>query len=238
MRVLLTGLDEAVGTRLAALLGEHGFDVVPAPATEQACAELRLRDYDLVLSGSADDTGDLVRLAGPAAVGVVSDSRMSNEALHARGLAFFLETPLRGAHVLGKLASTLNLAPLTEGQRVSIDRYFACLERADWDGVAATCTENVLYHLPVDDPRFGRTVGGRRSFRDFAAETFGEFKEPSFVIESVRALPRGASVRYTGSWLGADGTRHTMPGAVLFVFEHELIREIGVRLDVAALHTA
>jgi CheY-like chemotaxis protein len=241
LRALLVVVDPDTRELCRDLLQRHGLEVVVAADAPDACDELRRRDFDLVVSDgdvTGQDMRDLVRLAGPAAVGVIRGAPMRIDQLEAHGLAFCLTQPVRGERLLANVSATLNIAPVTEGQRATIERYFTCLERAEWDGLAATCTPDVLYHLPVEDPQFGRTIGGRASLREFAAQTFGEFKEPRFEIESVRALPGGASVRYRGSWLGPDGTRHSMPGAVLFVFEHELIRQIGVRIDVAALHQA
>ncbi|MDQ3368575.1 MAG: nuclear transport factor 2 family protein [Myxococcota bacterium] len=226
---------------LRMILERVGFDVVATTETRSAQAELARGAFELVLADLMVDShdpveswravDDLVRLAGPAPVGLLTAWPVTAAQLQSHGVAFALVKPCSSETVLARVGSELEVAVLPLGEAALLRTYFARLEQGDWDGVAALCTDDVLYHLPSSHPDLGNTVKGRSAFREFTAATFANFREPTFVVSELRALPRGAVVRYVGSWRGADGRRQQLDGAVLFVLRDGLISEIGVRLD-------
>lgn len=227
------------------LLETSGFVAIGVGTPAAAAAELARRAFDLVLADFLLDTrdadeswrvvDDLVRRAHPTPVGLLTAWRVARAELGAHGLAFALAKPCSSEQLLAELGRVLDPAPLSEHLQARLRSYFARIERGDHEGVAALCTEDVRYHLPHSDPRFGTTVEGRAAFRDFTAATFQAFREPRFELRELRAMPRGAVVHYTGSWAGPDGQRQELAGAVLFGLRGDQICEIGIRLDLARL---
>jgi len=245
-RVLLIEDDADVLATITMLLEMYGFDVVGSATTREARTELERGAFEIVLADlmvdsldpvrSRNDLAQLVRLAAPTPVGMFTGYLGKNTPIDEHGLAFTLIKPFPSELLLAKLAAAFESAPVTESHHARIRDYFGCLEHADWERLVAGCTVDVVYQLPSDHPRFGRTIRGRAAFRELAAATFRDFVEPRFTIDAIRPLPRGVIVQFQGSWLARDGTRQSIPGSVLFVFDGDLIAEIGVRLDVPALH--
>lgn len=232
-------------TLLSMLLESCGFEVVGAASSGSARTHLRARSFDLVLADLVVDSTDLERswvdvdklvaLTRPARVGLLTGWPVKPEQLAKHGIAFALAKPFHTEALLEAIAAALAVPALHVAQEHVLRAYFECLERGDWDGLVACCTEDVVYQLPVDDPKFGRVTVGRDALREHAETTFREFREPRFAIDTIRALPRGAVVHYRGSWLAPDGTRPVAPGSVMFVLDGDRIAEIGVRVDTAAL---
>lgn len=240
-RLLIIEDDEDSLEMLGMLLDTSGFEVVSAARTALARNELGRGAFDLVLAdfmvGTADPAvswgvvDDLVRLARPAPVALLTAWPIADADRAAHEVAFVLAKPCRGDELCDRLSRALELPPLAPAQEAALRAYFRHLERGDYDAVVAGCTEDVVYHLPSSDPRFGRTVTGRRALRDFSAQTFAQFRAPRFALHHLRPLPAGALVRYTGSWDLPSGDRAEMPGSVLFVLDGAQIAQIGVRLD-------
>lgn len=242
-RLLIIEDDEDSLEMLGMLLDTSGFEVVSAARTALARTELARGAFDLVLAdfmvGTADPTvswrvvDDLVRLARPAPVALLTAWPIADADREVHDVAFVLEKPCRGDALCDRLSHALELPPLAPAQEDALRAYFRHLERGDFDALVAGCTEDVVYHLPSPDPRFGHTVTGSRALRDFSAQTFAQFREPRFAIDDIRPLPAGALVRYMGSWDLPSGDRAALPGSVLFVLDGTQIAQIGVRLDAA-----
>lgn len=246
-RVLLLEDDEDSLDMLSMILESVGFDVVGASVTSNAVSALTRGTFDVVLADLLVDSTDLerswnridelVRLAAPTPLGLLTAWPIKQDQIHAHGLAFALAKPCSTESLLGRLSSTLALPALTSQQQATLGEYFAALERQDWDALVALCTEDVIYHLPGSHPEFAGEVRGRAAFRQFSIDTFAKFLEPTFRIFTMRALPRGAVVEYEGHWRDADGVRYKLPGSVMFVFEGDLIAQIGVRVDPSRLQS-
>jgi CheY-like chemotaxis protein len=233
---------------LSMLLETCGFDVVATDGAQEAKEQLRHRAFELVIAdfivGAPDPVeswrtiDELVQLASPAPVGLLTAWPITPEQLDEHGLAFALAKPCDGETLMSTLGHTLDVPPLAPELAAKLRAYFDRIEQSDWDGVADLCTDDVLYHLPSSHPDFGNTVHGRAAFRAFTESTFRTFREPRFGLEELRALPRGAVVRYVCTWTDTSNHRQQLAGSVLFMLRGDRISEIGVRLDPAGLRTA
>lgn len=223
---------------LVDLLGMLGFEAVPCERYDEAIRRLRDEAFSFVLTNAAARTPqelvvrarELADTAAPVKVGLVTG--WSVPAIDHPGIAFQLLKPADLTVLIGYVTAEASVADVAPGRRAAIERYFAALSSADWDGLARLCTEDVIYHLPGEHPRFSRRVEGRSAFRDFSEETFRAFPEARFHLSDAFALPDGRSVvaRYTGSFRAPSGTIAT-EGAVIFGFRGDAIAEIGIRLD-------
>lgn len=246
-RVLLLEDDPDSLEMLSMILESAGIDVVGASASATALAALTSSTFDLVLADLLVDTSDitrswgfideLVKLASPTPLGLLTAWPIKRDQVEAHKLAFALAKPCGTEALLSRLASALQVPALTSTQQATLTEYFASIERADWDALVGLCTEDVTYLLPGDDPLFAHSIRGRDAFREFAIDTFSRFLDPRFTLRAMRALPRGAVVEYDGYWRTSDGLQHKLPGAVMFVFEGDRIAEIGVRVDVARMQS-
>lgn len=242
---LLLVEDDADSRELLTMLLEScGFVTVGTERTADARARLEQTAFDVVLADFMVDSGDpaeswsalreLVQIAKPSPVGLLTGWPIDPEQASAHELAFVLPKPCRGELLLARLGRVLDVPPLEPAQEQALRDYFNHLAAGDHDALVAGCTDDVLYHLPSDDPRFGTTVRGRAAFRDHTRKTFESFDEPRFEILEIRPLPRGVIVRYMGSWREGE-QRRALPGAVLFVLRDTEIAEIGVRVDLARM---
>jgi ketosteroid isomerase-like protein len=120
--------------------------------------------------------------------------------------------------------------PLHDPRAKRTHAYFERLSRRDWDGVAAVCDTNVVYTLPGAG-RFARRIEGRKAFRDFTAQTFGEFPAARFDGVHVYETPSGVCAEYVGRWRTPDGEDAALPGLLTLQFHGDLISRIGVDVD-------
>ena len=241
-RLLVIEDEDDPRDMLALLLEASGFEVTTAATARDAAATLAAHGFDLVITdllsdGSSIDESwtaidDLLRLAGPTPLGLVSGwPRVVQQKLERR-VAFCLLKPVSSVDLLAAVSSAIDLPPVSPERVAAIRAYFAALQAADYDELVAVCTEGVVYNLPGEQAE-AATIVGRDAFRRFARATFETFARPEFVIGTIRPLPDGALVSYVGSWTDPAGTRQVAPGHVLFVFSGGQIREIGVRVDLA-----
>ncbi len=224
-------------------LERYGFRVATATTFEQADYFLRHRAFeatiaDLFLDPDMDavkswrDVAKLRARAPMMPFGLLTGTRVGAEHLEKYGIAFALFKPVSTEHLVSALTSCLpEIGTLSPERLATLRLYFSALERGDWERLESICTEDVTYELPADSQKFKATITGRAAFRRFSEETFARFNDPRFAMHEVRALPRGALVRYGGSWTDAAGARVSLPGAILFRFEGNLIAEIGIRVE-------
>jgi two-component system response regulator VicR len=246
-RLLVLDDDPDTLEVLAMLLEHSGFEVVGATASRIALAALSSHAFDVVLADLLVDSHDvgrswemideLVRLAKPTPIGLLTGWPVNHTQLADHGIAFAIAKPFSSETLLAQLATALDVPPLSAGREATLRRYFASIERADWAALGELVTDDVVYHLPGSDAMFARSIHGRDAFCAFSVETFTAFAEPRFQIHEIRSLEHGAIVSYEGSWTDAHG-RTTLPGSVLFVFDGDRIAQIGVRVDLAQLHSA
>ena len=239
-RLLLLEDDHDSLEMLQLLLEAAGYECTSAPRTATALRTLERSAFDLVLSDLLVDSKDiaqswrrideLVSLARPAQIGLITAWPCSHAEANARGLAFVLSKPCARDTLFKELASTLELPPLTPEQDRVVRSYFRSLESQDASALASICTDDVVYELPAADPRFQRRLAGREAFLDFTRETFTKFHAPVMHVRAVRPLPGGALVEYSGAW-GNAAERREVPGAVMFAFRGDRIAHIGVRVD-------
>jgi CheY-like chemotaxis protein len=230
------------------LLESGGFDVVGVTASAPAKVALARGAFDVVLADLLVETSDIehswqlidemVELAAPTPLGLVTGWSVNDDQRARHGLAFALLKPVSSEELLSQLAITLDVAPLSTERADVLRAYFASIERADWDALGALCTDDLVYHLPGSDPTFARLIRGRAAFLKFSRETFSTaFLEPKFEIRRLRTLHRGAVVEYVGRWRDRDGTPAELAGSVLFAFDGDRIAQIGVRIDLLQLRT-
>lgn len=234
-RILVIERDADLRSTIHDVLVDLRCEVVAVSTLEAAFEEIAKSDFSLVLCDSFREThnrrnpqtAELVRRAAPAPVGLMTGFRNAD----ATGFAFTLEKPF----VLERLVEQVTLLSKVPLHAVVLDRvvaYFAALSSADWDGLAALCSEDVEYSLPSDDRTFGRVVTGRGAFRDFARETFASFPDARFTVADLLPLPAGAIARYSSTWRGGPDN---ISGAVLFQLDGAHIHRISSRLDLARL---
>jgi CheY-like chemotaxis protein/ketosteroid isomerase-like protein len=246
-RLLL--LEDDVDTRdmLAMLLEHGGFEVVATGTSHAAVNALSKETFDAVLADLLVDSAnlaeswkmiaDLVQLADPTPLGLLTGWPVTNDQLSDHGVVFAIAKPFTSEILLEQIARALKLPPLSASREAKLRRYFEAIEGSDWHALTELCTDDVVYHLPGSDPRFARSIRGLEAFVRYTQETFARFVDPRFQIDEIRSVQRGGIVRYRGSWRDDQGVTE-MPGAVLFVFEGDRIAQIGVRVDVSSLRTA
>lgn len=242
-RLLLADDDLDVREAMVDLLREEGFEVVEAASFDEATAQLERTDFQGVLSdfrmaGREEPwkaLEQMVALAAPAPVGLLTAWPMKEEEARERGIAFLLTKPFDTETLFARVAEHVKTGPPDPERERRVHEYFDALSTRDWDRLASLCTEDVAYHLPGEDRRFSKTVKGRAEFREFSEATFREFPHARFEVDQVLALPGSMVARYSGDWVPAGGERQILSGSVLFHFRGELIAEIGVRLNLEQL---
>ena len=242
-RVLIAEDEFDIREGMVDLLREQGFATVEATTFDEALAELQKADFQGVLSdfrmAGSEDPWDalrrMVELAAPAPVGLLTAWPMREEEARRHGIAFLLPKPFDISTFCERVSEHVKIgAPDAEKER-RIRQYFEALSEREWDRLAALCTEDVVYHLPGNDPRFSNTIVGRDRFRDFSAETFNDFPGARFEVVQVLAFPSNSMVaRYSGSWV-SGGERQSLAGSVVFRFRGEAISQIGVRIPLEQL---
>jgi ketosteroid isomerase-like protein len=166
---------------------------------------------------------------------VLSGFKLDDDALAARRVAGFLRKPFGFDALLGTITGHLDLPPLDAARAARVEDHFAAIADGDWERLVAGCTDDVVYHFPGDDERFGRHLRGRAAFAEHARESYASFPEMRFDLRSVRPLPRGVLVDYVGHWRDGAGQPAEIDAAVIFGLAGDLIAEIGVRLDLSRL---
>jgi CheY-like chemotaxis protein/ketosteroid isomerase-like protein len=224
---------------LALLLESYGFGVAVAPRTNVARTHLQHGAFDLVIADLMVDSRDpavswqhideLVDLAKPSPLGLLTSWPVKTDQVSQHGLAFAIAKPCTSEALLERVGSILALPRMSAEEEAVIRAYFAHLEARDFAALSSLCTADVVYRLPSS----GETIVGREAFEAYSVETFDRFAGVKFEVHEVRPLPCGAIARYTGSWHDGDGRVKSVDGAVLFVLEGTRICEIGVRVDLA-----
>jgi CheY-like chemotaxis protein len=244
-RVLVA--DEDFDTReiLAALLREEGYEVIVADSASTTFLALEEARFDAVLVDSLESWPDnqfgaaekIAIAAAPAPVLLHTAWRAPFvKDPKAAGFTSVLFKPAQTTDVLLRISSAIGHAlPRTSAAEAeAVHAYFERLSARDWDGVAALCSEDVVYLLPGEN-RLSATVEGREKFRDFTAKTFAEFPAAKFSEVAVYRTPEGLAASYSGS-IDSGGKTHEVPGRVIFRFDARgLIRRIQVGLNTDRL---
>lgn len=245
MEILLVEDDKDLTTLTSDALERYGFRVTVANTFHEAHYFLRHRVFDAVLADLfLDETTDsaaswrnLAKLRARAPMlpfGILSGTKVAASDLEAHGITFALHKPVPIDGIVSALTSCVPAIALPPDQQATVRAYFACLERSDWDQLESLCTDGIIYELPADSDKFRASVSGRSAFRRFTEDTFSRFREPRFAVNALRALPRGAVVKYEGSWIEPSGSRTSLPGAVVFRFDGDRIAEIAIRIEPLA----
>ena len=222
------------------LLLEHGgYHVVSARTVEEAATHLEREAFDLVLADFLVDTVSaatsweaiqrLVELARPTPLGLITGWPIVADQLQAN-VAFVLRKPCSRDALFAQLVHTLQVPALSEIEQTRVREYFKSLEAHAFQKLGQLCTDDVVYELPGNDPRFSNQIHGRDAFVAFTGETFQQFRDAHFEVGSITPLPQGALVEYVGTWR-ENAERRRLPGAVMFEFRHDRIARIGVRVD-------
>jgi CheY-like chemotaxis protein len=229
---------------LTLVLEQGGYTVTGAGDATEAMRLLGTQTFDLVITDLVLDTrgidaswqalAELVELARPASIGLITAWGVRDAEAQRHGVDFVLRKPVARETLFGQLAETLHL-PDVPMDRVDIVRdYFANLEQRKFVALGDLVTDAVRYRVPGQDPRFAREVRGRGEFVELAQRTFEGFPEARFEIEAIRPLPTGALVEYCGRWREGEAER-ALPGGVMFAFRDNRISDIQVRLPVEQL---
>jgi CheY-like chemotaxis protein len=244
-RVLVADEDFDTRELLAALLREEGYEVVVADSAATAFLALEEARFDAVLVDSLESWPDnqfgaAERIAGHAAPAPVLLHTAWRapfcKAPEAAGFASVLFKPAQTAEVLLRIASAIGgaLPRTSAAEAEAVHAYFERLSACDWDGVANLCSQDVVYLLPGEN-KLSATIEGRQQFRDFTEQTFAQFPSARFTEVAVYRTPEGLAATYLGSFQ-TGGTRHELPGRVLFRFDAQSrISRIQVGLNADKL---
>jgi ketosteroid isomerase-like protein len=190
---------------------------------------------DLFGQGRQDTLASIEPLrqhAFPTPVGIVTAWPVSTDEVQSKGFAFIVHKPFAIDDLLANVAASLNL-PLEARQRHLagiVTRYFDALSANDWDTLVNLCSPDVVYLLSGQSA-FAGEIRGREAFRAYSEDVFSHFPSVRFEDINVYVRPKGLAARYMGSWLGPDGERPRMSGAVMFEFRDDLISQVGIRLN-------
>lgn len=226
---------------LALLLETCGFGVTTADRNDAARAAIERAGFDLVVADLMVDSMDpavswrhideLVALARPTPIGMLTSWPIRRDQVREHGLSFAIGKPCTSEALLAQVSGALAIPPLRPEEDLAIREYFARIERRDFDGLANACTHDLVYRVPSS----GETILGRDAFLDHSVATFEHYRDVRFEVDAIRPLPRGAIANYTGRWRSGDRVL-TLEASVLFVLDELQISEIGVRLDLARAH--
>lgn len=245
-RILVVEDDDDLRETLSIVLHDYGYTVVTAPSVDAALTEVDRQAFGFILSdllahGAGDQLQNVVRLrehAFPTPVGISTGWRLSEAEVVSRGFTWLISKPFDLDRLMTEIAAGLE-TPFTnqeERQAEVVRAYFAALSARDWDALVALCADDVVYVLPAPAP-FAGEVRGKEAFRRYTEETYQHFPGARFDEVRVYALPEGLVARYIGHWPSAEGGMHQQAGAVVFRFEDERIKQIGIRLNAHQLRT-
>lgn len=222
---------------LASLFEEEGYGVLAVGLPREVQEACDRRHFDAILTdswfgGRESTIDDLLSIAAAAGhTPLLLMSGWETEPLAARvGAVGWIDKPFGIDELVGMVSAAIeDELPADSAEARIANQYFAALGSHDFDGLAALCTEDVVYSLPGSSP-YASEVHGRKPFRDFAVETFTRFPQATFSNVKVYARSRGVVARYEGAWEDA-GRQHRLLGAVLFGLREGRISNIGVRLN-------
>jgi ketosteroid isomerase-like protein/CheY-like chemotaxis protein len=199
------------------------------------CVVMDLFGHDL--AQSIPLAKEVRQQAFPTPVGIMTAHHIPPEQDELREFAFVLAKPFQIDEFLSLIAASLN-TPLTaeqHAQAIIVHQYFAALSNRDWDGVAALCTDDVVFASPGETP-LSTHITGKAAFRQYTEQTLEAFPEAVFTTMHIYPTPTGLAARYQASWQPPQSTqRHAFSGGILLRFRGEQIMQIGVRLNRAAL---
>lgn len=242
--ILVVEDDADLRETLRAVLDDYGYGVVTAASPNDALALVDRRRFafilsDLFASRDGDRLGAVEQLrerAFPTPVGILTGWKVSETKVLSRGFEWLLSKPFDVDRLVTEIAARLE-TPLDVKQKRQaevVQAYFAALSARDWDALAGLCADEVVYVLPAPAP-FAAEIHGKEAFRRYTEETYAHFPGAWFEEPRVYALPQGLAARYVGCWPAADGGTHQQAGAVVFQFEGERIKQIGIRLNAEQL---
>ena len=244
-RILVAEDDTDLRETLCALLVDYGYGVEAAASLDEALALVDRQSFGFILSDLLAGNGadrlraveQLRERAFPSPIGLVTGWKIAEPEAVSRGFAWVLQKPFDVDLLVTEIAGHLELPLDAERERqAQVARaYFAALSARNWDALVELCADDVTYVLPPPAP-FAQEIHGKEAFRRYTEETYAHFPGVRFEEPRVYALPRGMAARYVGSW-PADGGMHQQAGAVIFQFEDERIKQIGVRLNAEQLRT-
>ncbi len=242
-RILVAEDNADLRETLSAVLEDYGYGVEAAASLDEALALVDRKSFDLILSDLfANEEVDrlhavaqLRERAFPTPIGLVTGWKVSEPEAVSRGFAWVLQKPFDVDQLVTEVAAQLELPLDAEQERQAhvARAYFAALSARDWNALAGLCADDVTYVLPPPAP-FAQEIHGKEAFRRYTEETYAHFPGARFEEPRVYALPRGMAARYVGRWPVEGGTQQ-QAGAVLFQFEGERIKQIGVRLNAEQL---
>ncbi len=242
-RILVAEDDADLSETLCAVLDDYGYGVETAASLEEALALVDRSSFGFILSDLFTGQGadrlhaveQLRERAFPTPVGLVTGWKVSELEAVSRGFAWVLQKPFDIDKLVTEIAAHVELPLDAERERQAhvVRAYFAALSARDWNALVGLCADDVTYVLPPPAP-FAQEIHGKEAFRRYTEETYAHFPGARFEEPRVYALPRGMAARYVGRW-PAEGEMHQQAGAVIFQFEGERIKQIGVRLNAEQL---
>ena len=146
---------------------EEGYALTVVSSLEEVPTQFDGETFALVLAdvfvgrapaGSFTPAHQLRRLVYPTPVSLLMTLPWSPEEAERAGFAFVLPMPFDLEDLLAQVATTLQRSLSEEDhQRIRVvERYFAALEREDWQAMLDLCTEDVAFYPLASSPR--RTV--------------------------------------------------------------------------------
>jgi ketosteroid isomerase-like protein len=139
--------------------------------------------------------------------------------------------------LLASITACLKMLLSPEEEQVYVLRTFlGRASAADWEGVAALCTEDVSYSLPGNS-LLSQTISGKAALCTYLQEGRSQF--PGLRLEEVLVYhhPHGMATRYSMHWCLPDGSPQRLTAALLVEFAGERIRQIEARTNDERLTT-
>ena len=245
-RLLVVEHDAGIRDLLAAFLTAEGYAVSLATSPAEAYALLDEHTFHLVLTDLFSTTPQdrfafvaaLRATAFPTPVGVLTGWNAAEEASAQHSLAFLVRKPFDIEDLLASIAACLNmpLSPEEEHQAHLLRTFLERACAAEWDGVAALCTEDVIYSLPGNSP-LSRTVSGKAAFCAYIQAGLSHFPGLRLKEVLVYRRPHGMAARYSMRWDAGDGSPQHLTAAILVEFAGGHIRRIGARTNDERLTT-